>query len=238
MRLAPAATIKAIKRRAINKDCGAQKFESIKKGANRMKFITNLFKNAGLKKETSMIRPHAAIQLLTSVLLTVATAIALSSCRLPVTDAEKIADALRGGPAFITKDATVLDWPLAPGGEYRLLRKGSNEWTCLPAIPGYSHDEPGCFDPIFLRWMQDSLSGRTPHIDRIGISYMYFGAWQSKDSSSGHEFHVGPHLMIVSPRQDDFQGINRAPSNGMPYVAHLPHRTELYLVMPVRQWDE
>jgi hypothetical protein len=27
MRLAPAATIKAIKRRAINKDCGAQKFD-------------------------------------------------------------------------------------------------------------------------------------------------------------------------------------------------------------------
>jgi hypothetical protein len=55
---------------------------------------------------------------------------------LPVTDAEKIADALRAGPAFITKDATVLDWPSASGGEYRVLRRGSNEWTCLPAIPG------------------------------------------------------------------------------------------------------
>jgi hypothetical protein len=34
------------------------------------------------------------------------------------------------------------------------------------------HDEPGCFDPIFLRWIQDSIAGRTPQIDRIGISYM------------------------------------------------------------------
>jgi hypothetical protein len=50
---------------------------------------------------------------------------------------------------------------------------------------------------------------------------MYFGAWQSKDGFSGHEFHVGPHLMIVSPHQDDFQGFNRDPSNGMPYVAHF-----------------
>jgi hypothetical protein len=50
-----------------------------------------------------MNRPHTAIQLLTTVLLTVATAIALSSDRLPVTDAEKTADALRGGPAFITR---------------------------------------------------------------------------------------------------------------------------------------
>ena len=66
--------------------------------------------------------------------------------RLPVTDPEKIADAQRAGPTVITKDATLLDWPSPPGGEYRVLRKGTNEWTCLPGIPGYPHDEPGCFD--------------------------------------------------------------------------------------------
>jgi hypothetical protein len=194
-----------------------------------------------------MIRADAAMKLLTSVLLTAVTAFPQSSDRLPVTDAEKIADALRAGPAFITKDATVLEWPSEPGGEYRLLRKGSNEWTCLPAIPGYPHDatdsafktEPGCYDPIFLRWTQDSLAGRTPHIDRIGISYMYLGQWKfAKNDSSGHDFHVGPHLMIVGPHQDDFQGLNRDPTNGMPYVTHLPNRTELWLVVPVRQWNE
>ena len=158
---------------------------------------------------------------------------------LPVTDPEKIADALRAGPAFITKDATLLDWPSSPPGEYRVLRKGTSEWSCLPAIPGYPHDEPGCFDRVFFQWMKDSMAGRTPQIDRIGISYMYLGAWvkPAKDSS-GQEFHVGPHLMIVSPHQDDFQGLNRDGSNGMPYVASLPGHTELYLVMPVRQWDE
>ena len=185
-----------------------------------------------------MIRINVWMNLLTTILLTAATAFTQSLDRLPVTDAEKIADALRGGPAFITGDATVRDWPATPGGEYRLLRQGSNEWTCLPAIPGYPHDEPACFDPVFLRWMQDSLAGRTPQIDRIGISYMYFGAWQSRDGSSVHEFHVGPHIMIVSPNQAELQGMNRDPSNGMPYVAHLPHHTELYLVMPVRQWNE
>jgi hypothetical protein len=184
-----------------------------------------------------MIRPCAAMALLTTLLLTVPPSFAQSSDRLPVTDAEKIADALRAGPAFITKDATLRDWPSSPGGEYRLLRQGSNEWTCLPSIPGYSHDEPGCFDPIFLRWMQDSLAGRTPQIDRIGISYMYLGAWQLAKGSS-HEAHVGPHLMIVSPHQDELQELNPDPSTGMPYVAHLPHHTELYLVMPIRHWDE
>jgi hypothetical protein len=83
-----------------------------------------------------MIGTNVWMKLLTSVLLTAVTAFAASSDRLPVTDAEKIADALRAGPAFITKDATVLDWPSASGGEYRVLRRGSNEWTCLPTIPG------------------------------------------------------------------------------------------------------
>jgi hypothetical protein len=50
--------------------------------------------------------------------------------------------------------------------------------------------------------------------------------------------NVVPHLMVVRPHQDDFQGFNRDGSNGMPYVAHLPGRTELYLVMPIRQWNE
>ena len=35
---------------------------------------------------------------------------------LPVTDAEKIADALRTGPHFITDHATILDWPAKKGG--------------------------------------------------------------------------------------------------------------------------
>ena len=187
------------------------------------------------------------MKLLAIVLFAVASVLAQSSGRLPVNDAEKIAEALRAGPAFITKDATVIDWPSVPGSEYRVLRKGSNEWTCLPPIAGYPHDaadsafkeEPGCYDPIFLRAMQDSIAGRTPNIDRIGLSYMYLGAWKSgKGDSSGHEFHVGPHVMIIGPHQDDFQGFNRDATNGMPYVTHLPNRTELFLVMPVRQWDE
>jgi hypothetical protein len=177
------------------------------------------------------------MKLLTTVLLTIAAGFAQTPERMPMTDPDKIADALRAGPAFLTKNATVLDWPSKPGGEYRILRKGSDEWTCLPGVPLYPHDEPACFDPVFLRWMQDSLAGRTPHIDRIGISYIYMGAVRQFNQGDP-EFHVGPHLMIVSPYQEELQAFNRDGANGMPYVAHLPNRTELYLVIPIRQWDE
>ena len=82
---------------------------------------------------------------------------------LPVTDPEKIADALRAGPTFITKDATLLDWPSSPNGEYRVLRQGTNEWTCLPGIPRYPYDEPGCFDRVFFQWMKDSSRPDAAH---------------------------------------------------------------------------
>ena len=161
----------------------------------------------------------------------------------PIADSAKISDALKAGPPFITKTATILDWPQKPGGEYRVLRQGTNEWTCLPGVPGYSHDEPGCFDPVFLQWMKDSLAGREPHITTVGIAYMYVGAWvpnKSRNGAGGDEFHVGPHIMIVSPHenQKELQSINHDGSTGMPYVAHLPHGEDLYLVLPFRQWDE
>ena len=175
-------------------------------------------------------------------LITATVALSQNSSDHPVTDAAKIADALRAGPPFITENATILDWPQQPGGDYRVLRRGSNDWTCLPGVPGYSHDEPGCFDPVFLQWMKDSLAGRDPHIATVVIAYMYVGAWVPNKSGngSGEDFHVGPHIMIVSPHenQKELQQFSHDGSDGMPYVAHLPHGKDLYLVLPFRQWDE
>lgn len=161
--------------------------------------------------------------------------------KFPASDAEKIADALRAGPTFITRNATILDWPATPGGEYRVLRKGPSEWSCLPAFPGYDHDEPGCFDSAFMSWVRQSLAGQEPHIDRVGIAYMYIGAWvpnvAGKAHSSTSEFHVGPHIMIVSPHenQKELEYFSHDGSDGMPYVAHLPHGKDLYLVMPFEE---
>jgi hypothetical protein len=175
--------------------------------------------------------------------LTTATAVlSQNSSDHPVADAAKIADALRAGPPFITENATILDWPQQPSGDYRVLRRGSNDWTCLPGVPGYSHDEPGCFDPVFLQWMKDSLAGRDPHIATVGVAYMYVGAWvpNKNGNSSDEDFHVGPHIIVVSPHEDqkELQQISHDGSNGMPYVAHLPRGKDLYLVLPFRHWDE
>jgi len=182
------------------------------------------------------------MKLMGMVLLAVSAALAQTAeSRMPVTDAEKVADALRAAPAFITKDATLLDWPTTRGGEYRVLRKGSSQWTCLPGIPGSPHDEPGCFDQVFLQFIKDSLAGRTPKAQSVGISYMYGGFWvpnKSHAMGNGNEFHVGPHIMIIGPDQKMLRTLNQDGSNGEPYVNHLSGHSELFLVIPIRQSDE
>ena len=159
----------------------------------------------------------------------------------PKSDAEKIASAVQAGPKFVTQNATVLDYPTSPGGEYRVLRAGTNGWTCLPGFPQGPHDEPGCFDQVFLQFIKDSMAGRTPDVQRIGISYMYGGKWVPNKlhaMGSGAEFHVGPHIMIIGLDQKTMQTLNQDASNGEPYVNSLPEHSELYLVIPIREWDE
>jgi hypothetical protein len=161
--------------------------------------------------------------------------------RIPITDAEKIADALRAGPAFVTKVATLLDWPSAPGGEYRVLRQGSNQWTCLPGRAGSPHDEPGCFDRVFMQFVKDSVAGRKPNVQNVGVSYMYGGFWvpdRAHAMGGDKEFHVGPHIMILGTDQKTLRTLNQDGSNGEPYANHLSDHPELFLVIPIRQWDE
>jgi hypothetical protein len=142
-------------------------------------------------------------------LLAVLTAGAQSATEhLPVTDAEKIADALRAGPKFITDGATIVDYPASKGGEFRILRKGSSEWTCLPGpLPGSKHDDPGCFDSVFFQWVQDGLAGRPQRIDRLGVAYMYMGQWVPGASSG--ELSRGSSHYVVTPHPEDLQGFTR-----------------------------
>jgi hypothetical protein len=174
------------------------------------------------------------------ILMTAVTYAQMPASRPVKSDAEKIASAMQAGPKFVTQNATVLDWPSSPGGEFRVLRADTSGWTCLPGRPEAAHDEPGCFDRVFLEFMKDSMAGRTPNVQNVGISYMYGGFWVPNKSAmgSGNEFHVGPHIMIIGLDQKIMQTLNHDGSNGEAYVNHLAGHTELYLVIPIREWQE
>src|SRR5512143_369609 len=73
-----------------------------------------------------------------------------SGAATKATDAQKIREAISAGPAEITKNATIMDWPDAPGGQPRQLRAGSNGWVCYPSSPAEfksaSVADPMCMD--------------------------------------------------------------------------------------------
>jgi hypothetical protein len=158
------------------------------------------------------------------------------SDHLPTTDAGKIADALRAAPRFITTGATIADYPASKGGEWRVLRKGTTEWTCLPGPPpGSKHDDPGCFDKVFFQFIKDILAGRPQHVERIGVAYMFTG--HTVPGASGAPFRVGAHLMLVSPHPEDLQGFAH---NGQwaTYIIQLPGvelSSQYFLVLPLSQ---
>jgi hypothetical protein len=184
-----------------------------------------------------MFKLFAAAALVASL-----TAWAQNDMRPPqATDKEKITDALRAGPEFITKDAAIADWPANPkdsNSEYRILRAGKSDWTCLPGIPGYPHDEPMCLDKTSMQWIKDSLADRPVHIDQIGVMYMFSGAWvpdlHGTSHSDDHTYHVGPHVMIITPHNEDLAKFNRDGSMGQIYISHLPGHSELYMIMPFK----
>jgi hypothetical protein len=154
----------------------------------------------------------------------------------------EIKNALSAGPDFVANKATVMDWP-KPGEQHgTILRSGSNGWTCMPDRAGKPAHDPMCADETMMKWMQATLAGRKPNIDRVGISYMLqreAGADQNnlsvKTPPKGKDwYYVGPHVMIVLPDKDksSLEYVNRNISTSEPYVTALTSSSPL-LVIPI-----
>ena len=149
-------------------------------------------------------------------------------------DQWKIANALSAGPDSITERAAVMDWPANPkdgmsGG--RVLRQGTNGWTCMPDTPGRPQHDPMCVDETSMKWLAATMAGKKPNIDHVGLSYMLLGEARqgqgvtpAKDPRQVKEwFYVGPHVMVVLPdsAKDALRGINQDMSNNQPYTTLL-----------------
>ena len=168
-------------------------------------------------------------------------------------DQWKIKNALAAAPDFISEHATVVDW-VDPGiaGELemgRVLRKGTNGWTCMPDIPGRPQHDPMCADEPMMEILMDIIGGRTPTVKKVGLSYMLLGearqgqgADPAKDPREVKEwFYIGPHIMVALPAESvsALDGINQDLKNGLPYTSLLNPKVNVPIwVIPVKRSGE
>jgi len=141
-------------------------------------------------------------------------------------DQEKIEEALAAGPPGVAEGAAVMDWPAEEGGDFTLLREGSNGWTCLPDPPGDENFEPMCNDETWMTWVRAMVAGEEPEIGEAGLSYMLSAKWAVSNTDPGatgptsdNEWvEGGAHMMMIVPDPAMLDHYPDDPSPTRPYV--------------------
>jgi hypothetical protein len=148
-----------------------------------------------------------------------------------MTDAERIEEAMSAAPLAISREATIMAFPDAPGGEMRLLREGTNGWVCFPSSPDalavIDGEDPMCLDAAWQEWAAAWASRRDPELPaEIGIAYMLrgdIGASNVDPFSTGptpdNEWvRTGPHIMLITADPAVLDHLPTDPETGGPYV--------------------
>lgn len=140
----------------------------------------------------------------------------------------KIRDAMSAGPADITKNATIVDFPDKPGGPMKELRKGTNGWTCMPSTgsSGGVGADPMCLDKAWMGWADAYMNKKDPPAGSSGIAYMLRGdkgasntdPFASAPTADNHWVKSGPHVMVLYPNASQLDAFPSDPANGGPFV--------------------
>ncbi len=106
---------------------------------------------------------------------------------------------MSAAPRAIAKNATIVDQPGKEGGEMPVLRKGTNDWTCMPDDPSTPANDPMCLDKNAVDWAKAWKSHTEPHLMLFGVKLD--PSVYSSDANSGTPWIMWAgtpyeHLMI------------------------------------------
>lgn len=157
----------------------------------------------------------------------------------------KIENAMSAAPLAIAQNATILDNEVDDNGNPIVLREGTNEWTCFPALPWTPGNDPACFDPMWMVLNDALFAGTEPDITAPGFAYMLQGG---SDASNTDPFAMeppegedwvfsAPHVMLIFPEPLDTDLFITDPDSGGPYIMWVGTPFE-HIMMPVALDDE
>lgn len=155
-------------------------------------------------------------------------------------DKGAIISAMSAGPAAVGRNATIVV-PDA-SGKMRVLRNGTNGFTCMPDDPSSPGADPMCADKAGMEWLGAYIAHKPPAKGKVGLIYMLAGGSDASNADpyaskpvDGHWITTGPHVMVVGADAAFYaaypSGAN--PDTSVPYVmwAGTPYQ---HLMSPVK----
>ena len=163
----------------------------------------------------------------------VVSAIATVLATLAHADQAEIQSAISAGPASLTKNATIKNW------DGKVLREGTNGWTCLPDIPGNGGVDPWCIDQSWANLLDALSNNEKPTYDKVGIGYMLSGDAPISNITPAGKKEDGDwveglkaHLMILVPDPKMYDNISTDPNNGGPWIM-WPGTPYAHIMVPI-----
>ena len=155
-------------------------------------------------------------------------------------EAALIHSAMSAAPAAVARDATIVS-PNADG-TMRIVRQGSNGFTCMADNPASPGPDPMCMDRNSVAWVTAMLAHRPPPTDNVGLMYMLAGGTDASNTDPYSQgpaagapwVQTGPHIMVVgAPSLLASYPSGPSPDTSRPYVmwAGTPYA---HLMIPVR----
>ena len=114
----------------------------------------------------------AAFLAVGTLTLTVAATLAAQAAAAP-SDPELIASAEAAGPPALAKHAAIA--AADADGKMRMLRHGTNGFTCMPDRPNSPGPDPMCLDANAMAWVEALITHQPPPEGRPGMMYMLAG---------------------------------------------------------------
>jgi len=128
--------------------------------------------------------------------------------------------AMSAAPSNISSKAKIID------STGKVLRSGSNGWTCMPGTPPNENVNPMCVDKAWQKWLEAYMNEKPYNSEEesFGMSYMLVGDIPvdnddpfNTDKSKGNWVAEGPHLMVLLP-ESLMENLPTDPYAGGPYV--------------------
>jgi hypothetical protein len=156
-------------------------------------------------------------------------------------DKKAMMSAMSAAPMNVSAEATIV--VMDANGKMRVLRKGKNNFTCMPDNPATPGPDPMCMDPAALAWAEAWIGHKKPVEGKIGFMYMLMGGtdasnvdpYATKPTANNHWVETGPHVMIVGASQSfyDMYPKSAQPDTTVPYImwSGTPYQ---HLMIPVK----